>query len=178
MYISSVMYLLSILGYRIALLLMYLRLFGVNDRFRYATWTVLFFVTGYLFSNLITLIFGCTPITKYWNIDEPGHCIVLVQADYAYGSMNVASDVLMFLLPLPMVWQLRLSPREKLGLVFVFMSGIAYATYSIQPNPTLANGEELTSPAATASSPPSASPSWSKISTPSTQHGWTHGPSS
>lgn len=128
MYISSVMYLLSILGYRIALLLMYLRLFGVNDRFRYATWAVLFFVTGYLFSNLITLIFGCTPITKYWNIDEPGHCIVLVQADYAYGSMNVASDILMFLLPLPMVWQLRLSPREKLGLVFVFMSGIAYAT--------------------------------------------------
>ena len=128
MFISSAMYLPSILGYRVALLLMYLRLFGVNDRFKYATWAVLFFVTGYLSSNIITLIFGCTPIPKYWKPDEPGHCIDLVQADYTYGSMNVISDVLLFLLPLPMVWQLRLSPRERLGLVLVFMSGIAYAT--------------------------------------------------
>lgn len=40
--------------------------------------------------------------------------------------MNVGSDLLMFLLPLPMVWQLRLSPREKLGLALVFMGGIVY----------------------------------------------------
>ena len=106
---------------------MYLRLFGVNQTFRYATWAVLFFVTGYLSCNIVTLLFGCTPVMKYWKPDEPGHCIDLVQADYAYGSMNVVSDVLLFLLPLPMVWQLRLSHREKFGLCLIFMSGIAYA---------------------------------------------------
>lgn len=136
MYISSAMYLCSILGYRLALLLMYLRLFGVSQPFRYATWAVLFFVTGYLFANIVTLVFGCTPITKYWRHDEPGHCIVLVQADYAYGSMNVVSDVLLFLLPLPMVYQLRLTRKEKVGLVLVFMSGIAYAPPLSTPNPT------------------------------------------
>lgn len=124
-YISSAMYLPSILGYRLALLLMYLRLFGVNKLFRYATWAVSIFVTGYLSCNIITLLFGCTPITKYWRHDEPGHCIDLPQADYAYGSMNVGSDILMFLLPLPMVWQLQLSRREKFGLILVFMGGIA-----------------------------------------------------
>ena len=41
--------------------------------------------------------------------------------------MNVASDILLFLLPLPMVWQLKLSRKEKLGLALVFMSGIMYA---------------------------------------------------
>jgi len=109
---------------------MYLRLFDSNKRFRYATWTVLFFVTGYLSCNIITLIFGCTPITKYWKSDEPGHCIDLVKADHAYGSMNVVSDVLLFILPLPMVWQLQLSRKEKLGLCLVFMSGILYTTTS------------------------------------------------
>ena len=123
------MYLMSILGYRIALLLMYLRLFGVSQPFKYATWAVTFFVTGYLFCNIITLLFGCTPLAKYWKHDEPGHCIDLVQADYAYGSMNVVSDVLMFILPLPMVWQLNLSRKERLGLVLVFMGGIAYAVF-------------------------------------------------
>lgn len=128
MYIASALYLVSILGYRIALLLMYLRLFGASQPFKYATWAVVFFVTGYLSSNILTLFFGCTPISKYWRHNEPGHCIVLVQADYAYGSMNVVSDVLMFVLPLPMVWQLNLSRKEKFGLVLVFMGGIAYAT--------------------------------------------------
>ncbi len=107
---------------------MYLRVFGTNKRFRYSTWAVMFFVTGYLSCNIITLIFGCTPITKYWKPKEPGHCIVLVRADHAYGSMNVVSDVMLFLLPLPMVWQLQLSRREKLGLCLVFMSGILYAS--------------------------------------------------
>lgn len=120
------MYLLSILGYRLALLLMYLRIFGVNKPFKYATWAVLFFVTGYLSCNIITLLFGCTPMTKYWKPDEPGHCIILVKADHAYGSMNVVSDLLLFLLPLPMVWKLQLSRKEKLGLALVFMSGILY----------------------------------------------------
>lgn len=122
------MYLLSILGYRLALLLMYLRLFGVNKHFKYATWAVMAFVTVYLSCNFITLLFGCTPIPKYWKPREAGHCIDLHQADYAYGSMNVVSDLLMFLLPLPMVWQLQLSRREKFGLFLVFMGGIAYAT--------------------------------------------------
>ena len=126
MYISSVFYLLSIYGYRMALLLMYIRLFGVSKPFRWATWIVMAFVTGYLFSNFLTLLFGCTPIAKYWRPQEPGHCIDLVKADYAYGSMNVASDALLFLLPLPMVWQLQLSRREKVGLFLIFMSGIAY----------------------------------------------------
>ena len=105
---------------------MYLRLFGCSKPFRYATWVVMAFVTGYLSCNIITLIFGCTPLPKYWKPDEPGHCLVLVKADHAYGSMNVVSDVLLFLLPLPMVWQLKLSPKEKLGVLVIFMGGILY----------------------------------------------------
>ena len=84
----------------------------------------MFFVTSYLSSNIITLIFGCTPISKYWKSDEPGHCLDLVKADYAYGSMNVVSDVLLFLLPLPMVWQLKLTRKDKWGVALVFMGGI------------------------------------------------------
>ena len=126
MYISSVFYLLSIYGYRLALLLMYIRLFGVSKAFRIATYIVMAFVTGYLFCNFLTLLFGCTPVSKYWKPEEPGHCINLNKADYAYGSMNVGSDVLLFLLPMPMVWQLNLSRKEKVGLFLIFMSGIAY----------------------------------------------------
>ena len=41
----------------------------------------------------------------------------------AYGSMNFISDVIIFILPLPMVWRLQLSRESKIGVTFVFMGG-------------------------------------------------------
>ncbi|CAD6570296.1 MAG: hypothetical protein ASARMPRED_003641 [Alectoria sarmentosa] len=122
-FISSIVYLISLLGYKFTLLLLYLRLFGVEKIFRYATWTVMFFVFGYLFSNLLTHIFGCSPIDKYWNPKTSGHCVVLTKAVYAYGSMNCISDLFIFVLPLPMVWRMQLSRKDKIGVTLVFMSG-------------------------------------------------------
>lgn len=122
-FISSIVYLISLLGYKFAILLLYLRLFGVDKNFRYSTWTVMFFVFGYLFSNLLTQIFGCAPVDKFWKPKTPGHCLVLTKAVYAYGSMNFISDLFIFVLPLPMIWRLKLSRKEKLGVTLVFMSG-------------------------------------------------------
>ena len=83
----------------------------------------MFFVFGYLFSNLLTHIFGCSPIDKYWNPKTSGHCVVLTKAVYAYGSMNCISDLFIFVLPLPMVWRMQLSRKDKIGVTLVFMSG-------------------------------------------------------
>ncbi|CAF9923906.1 MAG: hypothetical protein HETSPECPRED_005455 [Heterodermia speciosa] len=122
-YISSPIYLLSLLGYKLSILLLYLRLFGVNTRFRYATWAVAFLVSGYVFANLWTQLFGCHPIAKFWQPKLAGHCMTWETATYAYGSLNVISDLFIFVLPLPMVWRLRLSRREKLGVTLVFFGG-------------------------------------------------------
>lgn len=106
-----------------AILLIYLRLFGVNKTFRYFTWVVMFFVCGYLFSNFWTQLFGCSPPSKYWLPDTPGHCMNYTKAGLAYGSMNISSDLFIFILPLPMTWRLKLSRTEKIGVSLIFMSG-------------------------------------------------------
>ena len=110
-----------------SILVLYLRLFAVNKKFRYITWLMMFFVCGYLVSNFWTQIFGCSPRSKYWFEDTPGHCINYKAAGIAYGAMNVVSDGLIFLLPLPMVWRLKLSTKEKFGVSLIFMSGAMYA---------------------------------------------------
>ena len=110
-----------------SILVLYLRLFAVNKKFKYFTWLTMFFVFGYLFSNLWTQIFGCTPRAKYWDPDIPGHCINYTKAGLAYGSMNIVSDFIIFILPLPMVWSLQLSRKEKIGVSLIFMSGVMYA---------------------------------------------------
>ena len=124
LFIISAIYLTTLWLYKFTILLLYLRLFDVHKPFRYATWTVMFLVFGYLSSNLLTLIFGCKPIDKYWEPTTPGHCIPSTKADLFYGSMNFITDVLIFVLPLPMVWRLKLSRENKLGVILVFMGGV------------------------------------------------------
>ena len=120
---SSTVYLLALFAYKFTILLLYLRLFGVDQKFRYYTWALMFFVFGYLFTNLLTMVFGCTPIHKYWDKKTPGHCLDTYKTDLAYGSMNFISDLFIFVLPLPMVWRLQLSRRGKIGVTIVFMGG-------------------------------------------------------
>ncbi|KAG7001511.1 hypothetical protein G7Y79_00031g066260 [Physcia stellaris] len=132
-YRTSPLYIISLLGYKFSILLLYLRLFGVSIRFRYWTWAVMFFVFGYLFSNFITQFFGCTPIIKYWNSKVPGHCIIPIRAAFSYGTMNFVSDLFIFILPLPMVWRLKLSRRQKVGVTLVFMGGaVAFIAAAIR----------------------------------------------
>lgn len=118
-FISSFFYLGALFGYKFSILLLYLRLFSVNEYFRYCTWAVMTFVFGYLFANLLTQLFGCTPIVEHF-----GHCVLSTRVGLAYGSMNFISDIFIIVLPLPIVWRLQLSRKEKLGVTLIFMSGV------------------------------------------------------
>ncbi|KAL8894621.1 MAG: hypothetical protein Q9192_004176, partial [Flavoplaca navasiana] len=120
---ANMVYLVTLLGYKMSILILYLRLFAVNRTFRYVTWSMMFFVCGYLMANLWTQIFGCSPRSKYWEPSTPGHCIDYTKAGLAYGSMNIISDLLILILPIPLVWRLKLSRREKVGISVIFMSG-------------------------------------------------------
>lgn len=42
----------------------------------------------------------------------------------AWGGFNIASDITILILPLPMIWQLNLKLRQKLLLLVVFMTGL------------------------------------------------------
>lgn len=122
-YRTSPLYIISLFGYKFSILLLYLRLFGVSTRFRYCTWAVMFLVFGYLFSNLMTQFFSCRPLIKYFHSEVPGKCITPITAAFSYGTMNFASDFFIALLPLPMVWRLKMSRRQKIGVTLVFLGG-------------------------------------------------------
>ena len=121
--IQSTLYVFCLLGYKLAVLFLFLRLFSINRRFWYATYMVMFFVVGYLLCNFITQVAGCKPISKFWFPATPGHCYNAINADLAFGSMNWISDLFIFALPWPIVWKLQLSRRERFGVSCVFMSG-------------------------------------------------------
>ncbi|KAI1085316.1 hypothetical protein F5B20DRAFT_139843 [Whalleya microplaca] len=123
--ISSEFYVLSLAGFKTALLLLYLQLFGVKKRFRIACYITMGFTLGYLTCNALTEFLGCNPIAKKWQQHLPGKCINSIAANIAYGAGHMLSDLIIAILPLTMVWRLQFpTPRQKVGLSLALGSGL------------------------------------------------------
>ncbi|KAI0382881.1 hypothetical protein F5Y04DRAFT_251291 [Hypomontagnella monticulosa] len=127
--ITSEFYVLGLLGFKSALIFVYLQLFGVYARFRWACYGTLFFCVSYLLCNMMTEFFGCHPIRKKWEPDLPGQCINSFATATFYGACSMVSDLVIAILPLTMIWKLQIATRlQKIGLSLVLSSGfIAWA---------------------------------------------------
>ncbi|KAI0387138.1 hypothetical protein F5Y04DRAFT_77534 [Hypomontagnella monticulosa] len=132
--ISSEFYVLSLAGFKSALILLYLQIFGVNNKFRIACYLALFYTLGYLTCNALTEFLGCNPIEKKWNSKLPGHCLNSVAANIAYGAGHMTSDLIIAILPLPMIWRLQFpTTKQKIGLSLALSSGfIAWAVACVR----------------------------------------------
>lgn len=122
--ITSEFYVLGLMGFKLALCILYLQLFGVYKRFRWACYATMFFCVGYLFCNMMTEFFGCHPIKKKWHPELEGVCINSSIAATFYGACSMASDLIIAILPLTMIWKLQIATRrQKVGLSIVLSSG-------------------------------------------------------
>ena len=76
--------------------------------------------TGTFFGN----IFACSPITKFWDLTlTTGSCINRLALYRATAVFGIITDVMVFVIPIPMVVGLQMSRRKKAGLIFIFAIG-------------------------------------------------------
>lgn len=130
--ISSMFYTTSLVGFKTALLLLYLQVFGNNKRFRWACWITMGFTWAYLTPALLTEFLGCQPVEKKWLPETPGHCMHDVPAKIFYGAGHVISDLVIGILPLTMIWKLQhMSAVQKIGLSLVLCSGFIAMAFGI-----------------------------------------------
>ena len=79
--------------------------------------TVLIFTTAVVLIS----IFQCSPINRYWNPKEPGHCSIDMKTNlYITGAINTSLDFIIVMLPVPLLWQLRTSKGQKCLLTGIF----------------------------------------------------------
>ncbi|KAI1293196.1 hypothetical protein F5Y03DRAFT_411326 [Xylaria venustula] len=105
------------------ILLLYLRLFHVHRWFRITTYILIAYIWLWGISEVIVAIAQCIPIAYQWDKSLDGHCINQL-AYYRWVSVpNVIHDVVMLVLPLPMVWSLQIDLRQKVALSGVFLIG-------------------------------------------------------
>ncbi|KAI9756382.1 MAG: protein disulfide-isomerase precursor [Chaenotheca gracillima] len=130
--IAVLVYIPAIFFFKTSVCLLYLRLFRPNKTFRYATFLVLFIVFAYNISNWLCTLLLCRPIQKAWYPPVDPQCVARQNtATQAGVIMNLISDVMIFVLPLPMVWSLELRLMEKIQVTLVFMTGLFIVAVSI-----------------------------------------------
>ncbi|KAH8161276.1 hypothetical protein CIB48_g6979 [Xylaria polymorpha] len=77
-------------------------------------------------SFVFVIAFQCSPPSTFWEsleIEYGNRCTTDLPAYLAFTFTDLALDVIIFVLPLPHLWLLRLPMRQKLGVALIFLLG-------------------------------------------------------
>lgn len=131
-------YQLGVSFFKISLLLSYLRLIQDTDQRTYEI-TVWFAITvifiGHLGSSL-ALVFACKPVSFSWSLPVEGDmehptCLNVSSAGVGYSIITIVSDILVVMLPIPILVKLNIPTRKKVGIIGLFLLGLFTTICSI-----------------------------------------------
>ncbi|KAG6032366.1 hypothetical protein E4U41_007229 [Claviceps citrina] len=119
--------------FKIALLISYLRLLRGTDRKTYRI-TVSATIACVAMAHLgcaLSLIFACRPVEKSWKPWVAGTCLKPGPSFTGYAVVTIVSDVVVAILPIPVLLQIHVRLEKKLGLIAIFMLGLFTTLCSI-----------------------------------------------
>jgi len=129
--ISSVVYIQSIMFSKLSILTFYIQLSPYRG-FRKLVTALIVVVIGYCFAASIFEIFACRPITKRWDMTiVHGSCGNLLLFYFIFLGFNTLTDFGKLFLPIPLLWNVQIAKRQKVGLGFILMTGSLYATSAL-----------------------------------------------
>ncbi|MCJ1465946.1 hypothetical protein MMC07_004565 [Pseudocyphellaria aurata] len=122
--VISLTYELAVMFTQLSVLFFYKRVFTLRKKWFKNTLYVLAALAvlceiGIFFAGLLF----CTPINRAWNKTVAGHC-ANIQVIYVTGDiLNLMVDAAIVIAPIPLIWSLQTTTKEKWGLTCVFLLG-------------------------------------------------------
>lgn len=139
-YISELFYLVAITLTKLSLLLFFRRIFP-NKKLKIGTWIVGGFILASNFAMLMTLTFQCIPFYGNWENWKykvpPVKCIDSFAAIYTAAAFSIFHDLIILVMPMPILRTLNLSWQKKASLVVMFSVGTFVIVCSLVRLPTL-----------------------------------------
>lgn len=77
----------------------------------YGTWTV------------VSAWANCVPLAKFWDPSVPGFCLNKEALWFSNSAVHILTDLLILILPMPVLKSLQLPRKQKLALMAVFALG-------------------------------------------------------
>ncbi|KAK4131566.1 hypothetical protein BT67DRAFT_444614 [Trichocladium antarcticum] len=125
-YAGRPIYQLGISFFKVALLISYQRLFKGTHHviYRRVVWTAMVAVVAGHLGCALTLILACTPVKKSWNPLMEGKCLAAGPSFTAYAVVTIISDVVVVIIPIPVLLKLKVNTGKKVGLIVIFLLGL------------------------------------------------------
>jgi hypothetical protein len=77
-----------------------------------------------LVEETTVVLLQCRPLRKSWDLEAPGSCLNLVLFFYISFGIKLATDLVLFCLPIPMLRSLKINRAKKIGVIFMFSLGL------------------------------------------------------
>lgn len=118
MWALSINYAAAVWAIKISILLLYIRLFRLDNKFfRGFVFFGIFATSALSFSAIVSVLALCQPMNYFWTQFDGkaiGTCPANFSALYLItASINVVLDIYLLALPIPQVVKLQMSPRKK-----------------------------------------------------------------
>lgn len=114
---------LCISSIKISALLFYTRVFNNVRRFKIVLRAALIVIALWFLAYLFIILFNCTPIHKFWDREVPGTCLDLYAWYMACVLIDTLLDLMVLLLPMPIIFNIHCKPSRKVAIFFAFFFG-------------------------------------------------------
>ncbi|PSR81952.1 hypothetical protein BD289DRAFT_438399 [Coniella lustricola] len=123
-YLSLLAYMLTICLVKLSLIMQYCRIF-IDRATRTACQMTAVFIILFTLSTMLASVFSCAPVSSFWSWGTSARtCINYYALWYVHGGVNILTDFVVLLIPVPAIWTLHLPCRQKIssGLLLGFGS--------------------------------------------------------
>lgn len=113
----------TLLFIKLSLFLQYWRLIRQVSQYRIIFFIVAAIVMVWATGILLAMILICIPIEGYWDKTIPAQCIPDRDIQIINAAGNIATDFMLLVLPIPIIWRLNLTIGRKFALTGLFGLG-------------------------------------------------------
>ncbi|KAL8646473.1 MAG: hypothetical protein Q9226_006836, partial [Calogaya cf. arnoldii] len=129
MYAVELTYTVLITTTKFSILLFYRRVFmnqATSLRFRIVWYAIAIWALLWGISTFFAAAFQCSPASFYWSKytrKTKGTCVDLTVLLLVTASLNIVTDVALLMLPMPLVWNLKIERSQKFAVSGIFLLG-------------------------------------------------------
>ena len=113
----------AIMAIKFSILYLYHRIFFVVRSFTITLWAVGIFIICYCIMQSFASIFQCMPIYSNWEVGVEHYCINVDLGATILAALNVLTDFVILILPMPLLYKLQKPLKQKLQIMGIFLLG-------------------------------------------------------
>lgn len=114
---------------KLSILILYVHTFPLR-KFLVFAYPVMGLVVALFVATVLVTFLNCRPFAKSWMPMIPGECGDIAKENLAVVSANMALDIVVVCLPVPVVWGLQMKRGKRLAIIGIFSAGIVVCVFS------------------------------------------------